>query len=278
MNRLLLVVMLSIGLVSAQKMVTKSIIIDEDDHDRLIKIVTHKQDSTMKIIINRDGEIEELELPLGSLHSQKIQDKLAQYDITLDDFDWQKFADFDCDVEPSAWLGVQIQSLTDQLRQYFGIKHDGGVLVSEVIKDGPAEKAGLKAGDIIMKVDDTNISDTDELQKVIRGYDPKTQVTIQFIRDRKEKKQKITLGETEGFSGMSMFEDHFKYRYPRFRGGKSYSPGDKHFEKYMFRIPDEEGEHQRFRFYHDNDDLEEAVEELKKELETLKAEMKKLTK
>ncbi|MBC8403263.1 MAG: PDZ domain-containing protein [Candidatus Marinimicrobia bacterium] len=277
MLRLLITIILSIGLVSAQKMVTKSITIAEDDHDRLIKIVTHKQDSTMKIIIDRDGEIEELVLPLDGLHSRKIQDKLAQYDIALDDFNWQKLADFDCDVEPSAWLGVQIQSLTDQLRLYFGIKHDGGVLVSEVIKDGPAEKAGLKAGDIIMKIDDTNISDTDELQKVIRGYDPETQVTIQFIRDHKEKKQKITLGETEGLGGMPLFEDHFKYRYPRFKGGKFCSPGDEHFEKYMFRIPDEEGKHQRFRFYSDDDDLEEAVEELKKELEALKAEMKKLT-
>ncbi|NQT96434.1 MAG: PDZ domain-containing protein [Candidatus Marinimicrobia bacterium] len=277
MPKLLITLMLSIGLLAAQKMVTKSITIDEDDHDRLIKIVTHKQDSTMKIIIDRDGEIEEIELPLGSLHSQKIQDKLAQYDITFDDFNWQKFADFDCDVEPSAWLGVKIQSLTDQLRNYFGIKHDGGVLVSEVIKDGPAEKAGFKAGDIIMKVDDTNISDTDELQKVIRGYDPETQVTIQFIRDRKEKKQKITLGETEGFSGMPHLGDHFKYRYPRFKGCKSYSPSDEYFEKYMFRIPGEKGEHQRSRFYNDDDDLEKAVEELKKELETLKAEMKKLT-
>ncbi len=277
MNRLILVVILSIGLVSAQKMVTKSITIDEDDRDHLIKIVTHKQDSTMKIIINRDGEIEELEFPLGSLHSQLFQDKLAQFDIALDEFNWQKFADFDCDVESSAWLGVQIQSLTDQLRQYFGIKHDGGILVSEVIKDGPAEKAGLKAGDIIMKVDDTNISDTDELQKVIRGYDPETQVTIRFIRDRKEKKQKITLGETESFSGMPRFKEHFKYRFPGLKGGKSGSHSDKHFEKYMFRIPAEEGEHQRARFYYDDDNLEDAVEELKKELEELKAEMKKLT-
>ena len=257
-------------------MVTKSITLDEDDHDRLIKIVTHKQDSTMKIIINRDGEIEELVLPLDDFHSQKIQDKLAQYDICLDDFSFSKLDDIFMHPAPGGWLGVQILSLSDQLRKYFGLKHDGGVLISEIVADSPAEKAGFKAGDIILKVDDTNISDTDELQKVIHDYDPETVVTIQFIRDRKSKTQKVTLGEAERFRGKHKFGRLNKHVMPGWKGDFD---GDKQFKKYMFRTPRGMDDDQLLHFYTDDDEeLQEQVDELKKELKMLKEEMKKLTK
>ncbi len=275
MPKLLLTLILSIGLLAAQKMVTKSITVDEDENDRIIKIESHQQDSTMKIIINRDGEIEELVLPFGDHHDKQIQEFLTQHDIDLDVFHCNNLKDFYIQQEPGGWLGVQIQSLTDQLRQYFGFKHDGGVLISEISSDSPAEKAGLKAGDIIIKVDDTNISSPKELQKVISKYDPESVVKIQFIRDKKEKALKVTLGEAKGSKRKHKFGAFDKSFGPDCKGDFD---SQKHFEQYRFKIP--KGMDDDDLFHHrgvDNEKLLQEMEELKKELKLLKEEMRKST-
>ncbi len=67
-----------------------------------------------------------------------------------------------------ARLGVQVETLSDQLAEYFGVK-GGGVLVSSVTADSPAEQAGLKAGDVITAVNGTAVRDAGELVEELRG-------------------------------------------------------------------------------------------------------------
>ena len=64
-------------------------------------------------------------------------------------------------------LGVQVETLSDQLAEYFGVK-GGGVLVSAVTADSPADKAGLKAGDVITAVNGTAVRDAGELVEELR--------------------------------------------------------------------------------------------------------------
>src|SRR5262245_14885998 len=67
-----------------------------------------------------------------------------------------------------AWLGVSSQTLTSELRD--GIKYNGdGLLVSNVVSDSPAEKAGLKKGDVIVSLGTRTIKDPDELADVIHS-------------------------------------------------------------------------------------------------------------
>ncbi len=87
-------------------------------------------------------------------------------------------------------LGVQIESLPPQLADYFGVK-DGGVLVSEVTKDSPAEKAGLKAGDVITSIDGERVRDYDDL--VDRLRDKSGDVTLGIVRDKKQSTVKATI-------------------------------------------------------------------------------------
>ena len=95
-----------------------------------------------------------------------------------------------------AWLGVKTESLNDQLREYFAAPVDLGVLVKEVIKDSPAENVGLKAGDVIIKVADRDIENARDLVRSINYYDPDEVVEITVIREKKEKRFKVKLGET----------------------------------------------------------------------------------
>lgn len=80
-------------------------------------------------------------------------------------------------------LGVSVQSLTDDLQEYFGVKN-GGALVSSVAPDSAASKAGIKAGDVIVSVNGRSVRDSDEL--IDELGDLTGEVTIVVMRDKKE--------------------------------------------------------------------------------------------
>jgi serine protease Do len=75
-------------------------------------------------------------------------------------------------------LGVRVQDLNTDLGSYFGITDGKGVLITEVLKDTPAEKAGLKAGDVITKVGDKKVEDSDDLVSALRDADTKVMLTV----------------------------------------------------------------------------------------------------
>ena len=93
-------------------------------------------------------------------------------------------------------IGVGVTRLTDQLGEYFGVdKESGGVLINSVSKDGPAEKAGLRAGDVITKVNDKQIKGTFDL---MRYLGKEGDVTITFVRDRAEQTVTVTPEKRDG--------------------------------------------------------------------------------
>ncbi len=166
--------------------------------------------------------------------------------------------------EKAGFLGVQIQDLSEQLSDYFNVKDGNGVLVSEVVKDSPAEKAGLKAGDIITKVDDNDIENAGDLTLTIRGYEPETKVLVSVIRNGKKKKLKATLGETE--QGIS-------FRFSELEDLKF--PGDKH--KMFFKMYDDKNSDFEFHGFHfDQEKIQEQIEKIQKALEMIKKDLKEL--
>lgn len=90
-------------------------------------------------------------------------------------------------------LGVGVQNLGDQLAEYFGAD-DGGVLVASVREDSPAAEAGLRAGDVILRVDDEPVRDPGELMREIARADA-GDVELRVLRDRQERTLRATLPE-----------------------------------------------------------------------------------
>ena len=86
-------------------------------------------------------------------------------------------------MESRGRLGVQVQSLTPELEEYFGVSN-GGALVSSVAKDSAAAKAGIKAGDVITSINGRRVSDRDDLMREIE--DATGETTIVVMRDKKE--------------------------------------------------------------------------------------------
>ncbi len=92
------------------------------------------------------------------------------------------------------WLGVMIQEITPELAESIGYKGDKGALVADVLKNGPARKAGLKRGDIIIKFDGKVISNAHTLSRVVSSTPPGKKVKIVIWRNGKEKTIEVRIG------------------------------------------------------------------------------------
>jgi serine protease Do len=95
------------------------------------------------------------------------------------------------------WLGVGIQDLTPELAAYYGLEEEKGVLVSQVFKGDPAEKAGIKPNDIIVSVDGEPVNTGRELSSKIAGLEVGKRTKIVVIRDGKEKTLTAKLAERQ---------------------------------------------------------------------------------
>lgn len=93
------------------------------------------------------------------------------------------------------WLGVAIQDLTPDLQEQFDAPDTQGVLVSDVVKDSPAERAGLTRGDIIRQYDSHAVTDSRHLRSLVAETLPKANVTVHVLRDGAEQQVKVTIAE-----------------------------------------------------------------------------------
>jgi serine protease Do len=104
------------------------------------------------------------------------------------------------------WLGVAIQNLTEDLSQSFGYKGTDGVLVGDVTPDSPAEKAGMKQGDIITSLNGKDTPNMNELREAVASIAPGKTVKIDVFRDGERKTLTVTIGEQE--AGMASATGH----------------------------------------------------------------------
>lgn len=93
------------------------------------------------------------------------------------------------------WLGVAIQELTKELAESFGMKNTNGALIAGVEKEGPADKGGLEAGDVITKFDGKTIETSSDLPRVVGSTKPNKLVAVEILRKGKIKKLDFRLGE-----------------------------------------------------------------------------------
>lgn len=82
-----------------------------------------------------------------------------------------------------AWLGVKMLTVTPAIKEQYGLSVDYGALIVEVLSDSPADKGGLKPDDIIIKLDDIETRDADQLRAAIRSHVPGDKVTITYIHE-----------------------------------------------------------------------------------------------
>lgn len=210
-----------------------------------------KPGTKAKVKLVRDGKPKELTVTVGELKSL--------------------FSRFDSDRGKNflfhsgkgrGYLGVHLQELNKDLAEYFGVNADGGVLILKVEEDSPAEKAGLKPGDVISEIDGKKVRDAGKVGKVVSAYEKGDEIELKIVRHKKVKSIKVELGETTGLRSFGILKGpgHIKSLKHFHTPGLKFIPGNED----DFRIILRDGKHRK-----------EIKEEIKKKIEEAKKKAEK---
>ncbi len=92
------------------------------------------------------------------------------------------------------WIGVAVQEITPELAESFKLQKIQGVLISEVVRGGPADVAKVRAGDILVAADGKPISDSNAMLEIIAGMQPGKKITLTMLRNQKELVAEVRIG------------------------------------------------------------------------------------
>ncbi len=95
------------------------------------------------------------------------------------------------------WLGVTVQPMTDELAESFKLKETRGALVAEVVPDSPADKAGVKRGDIIVTYEGNPVTETKDLPRLVAATPIDKKIDLGILRDGKDKTLKVTIAKLD---------------------------------------------------------------------------------
>ncbi len=99
-----------------------------------------------------------------------------------------------------SYLGVYLEDLSSAVRAALGLEGEAGVLLQRVTEDGPADRAGLEAGDVLLQLGGNKVHSSSRLSRVLDRFDPEEQVTAVVWRKGEEKKFQVTLGRRKGYA------------------------------------------------------------------------------
>jgi len=136
------------------------------------------------------------------------------------------------------WLGINIQDLNEDLRSYFGVKEATGIIVVKVYGDSPAEKAGIKEGDLVLTFDNQQVKASRDLIRMVSSYEVSAELPVKILREGKEITLKVKIGA--GPKDLDKLEDlQGKKDRTTFRGLAVDDLTPAYRQK--FRLKDEEG-------------------------------------
>jgi serine protease DegQ len=93
------------------------------------------------------------------------------------------------------WIGVEPQDVTPEIAESFGLEQKSGAIVAGVLQGGPADKAGIKPGDILISINDDTITDTTRLLNVVAQIKPGTSVKVHLMRKSRELDLNVVIGK-----------------------------------------------------------------------------------
>jgi len=160
--------------------------------------------------LSRDGQPVTIKVQLADKHKEIMSWPRPDIHVNVPDI---HIPDIDIPafnmvmITTSARSGLMVENITPQLGEYFGVKGGNGVLVRSVEKGSRAEKAGFRAGDVIVKVNGQAIHDTSDFQHAVKSRSGDS-VNVGIMRDRKEQNFTLSLPEKKD-SGDLLREDSF---------------------------------------------------------------------
>lgn len=170
-----------------------------DEASTLREIITeNKERQEVKMNVIREGKTIEVKATLNAYEGGE-----EKYHVHIDpedlDIDLKELEEIPKIIKKSikigpqkgGYLGIRGRTLSEQLKDYFEVKN--GVLIEEIIEDSPADSVGLKAGDIIIEIENKKIDDYSDLIRSVNYHDAGEVVKLSYVRKGKEKQISVRL-------------------------------------------------------------------------------------
>lgn len=93
------------------------------------------------------------------------------------------------------WIGVEVQELTPELAESFKLGSTQGTLIAGILRGGPADRAGIRPGDILVEVSGTSVTDSSSMLNAIAALNPGKSATVTVIRNGEEIHLPVTVGK-----------------------------------------------------------------------------------
>jgi C-terminal processing protease CtpA/Prc len=238
-------------------------------HKSLTKAVgSSSPGDVVDLVVLRDGKKKTIEVELGEREDPHVYLQTGHRKLGKDFFVWNDGGDEDIEImvngmkfmnEDRGFMGVELDDLNEQMGRYFEVEDGNGALITSVNEDSAAEKAGLRAGDVIVQMGDEEIQSASDVHSAMAGTEPDEELQLTVIRKGTEKDINITLGEAPAFGGVSP-----KMLYHGMPKGYHKVPKMMHKEMRVIH----EGEN-------DLKEMRHELEKMKKELKKMKEELKK---
>ena len=178
------------------------------DTEVLAKMIRmRKPGDTVTLMIERKGEIQDVEVKLGELTQENVwsdfEQKFPNLFVPKGEFEVMPAPEF---ARPEVFrfgfgqrkfIGVGVQELNPELSEYFGIDKGTGILISSIEKDGPADRAGLKVGDVIITANGDRMERSQDLVELIQDKEKGDKITIEYLRNKKQRTVEVEVEEEE---------------------------------------------------------------------------------
>ena len=93
------------------------------------------------------------------------------------------------------WIGIETQDITPELAESFGLEQQSGAIIAGVVRNGPADRAGLRPGDILLTVDGKKVGNTNDMLNLIAKLPPGGNATMKLVRKNREASVNVTVGK-----------------------------------------------------------------------------------
>ncbi|UCE42070.1 MAG: PDZ domain-containing protein [Candidatus Aminicenantes bacterium] len=178
------------------------------DTELLAKMIRmRKPGETVAIKIERKGKTQDVKVKLGELTEESVWSDFERKFPTL----FAPKGKFEVMPSPGfarpdvfrfgfsqrKFIGVGVQELTPELSEFFGLDEGTGIIVSSLDKDGPAERAGLKVGDVIIAADGNRLQHSQDLVNLIQKKEKGDKITIEYLRNKKKRTIEVEIDEEE---------------------------------------------------------------------------------
>ena len=262
-----------------------------DDYNALTKAVgTFSPGDEVEVVVLRDGKEKTLNVELGersknvfTFYSDDEDHNYTKFGHGDEDvFVWHNGGDDDLTIilkgmeglhEDRGFMGVELDDINEQMGSYFEVKEGNGALITSVHEDSAAEKAGLQAGDIIVKMGDEDIESAADVHSAMSGTKPEEEMKIQIVRKGENQLKTLTLSDLPKNQLIQHFEmvngdQSFTVRSPKmlFHGMPHAPKFPQGLHKEIRVITESEGE---------IDNMREELEKMKAELMEIREELKK---